>query len=185
MLQTIVYFAYSVDETYECAYSILKYLDVYNLKPPASHRLVIYTGHPEILEAYGSFFSGFELKPLIQTADRITTLDKLKGPGPVLCLEPNAYLVKELDEAVPGANNKNDEAIRRYDDLKEFRILLRNFFGRYQEESVPNQIKLIHHIDAKKIEEQKKQFEQLPLASRWLKKLMGKGWSIANYQRKI
>jgi hypothetical protein len=63
--------------------------------------------------------------------------------------------------------------------------LLKDFFGRYQEESVPNQVKLIHNVDAKEIEIQKKNFDDLPVTSKWLRKIMGKGWNIHNYRVKI
>ena len=68
-----------------------------------------------------------------------------------------------------------DKNIECYKDLKEFKILLKDFFGRYQEESVPNQVKLIHNVDAKEIEKQKNKFNELPLASKWFRKMIGKG----------
>jgi hypothetical protein len=185
MQQTIVYITSSLDQIYECAYSILKYLDVYNLKPPTDHKLVIFTNHPELLEVYGTFFNEFELRPIPPNEDRESILQQVKASstGPVHFLESNTYPVKKLETNASGT--VADGAIQCYNDLREFRILLKDFFGRYQEESVPNQVKLLHNIDAKKIEEHKKQFERLPLTSRWFKKLMGKGWSINNYQRKI
>ena len=178
MRKFILYIAGSLDEVYECAYSILKYLDVYNVKPPVDHSLVIYTNYPDLLEAYGTFFHHFELRPLPQNANRQLILSEFKkevGEN-VLYLDSNSYPVKEVD---------NEKSITSYKDLKEFKFLLKDFIGRYQVESVPNQVKLIHNIDAKEIEKQKIEFERLPLAAKWFRRLMGKGWNISNYLVKI
>lgn len=178
MRKFILYIAANLDEVYECAYSILKYLEVYNVKPPAHHSLVIYTNYPDLLEAYGTFFNHFELRPLSQNVNKPVILSEFKEEvgEPVLHLDSHSYPVKEVDD---------EKSIKSYQDLKEFRILLKDFLGRYQEESVPNQVKLIHNIDAKEIEKQKIEFERLPLASKWLRKLMGKGWNISNYLVRI
>jgi hypothetical protein len=178
MRKFILYIAFSLDEVYECAYSILKYLEVYNLKPPADHSLVVYTNHPELLEAYGSFFNRFELRPFNQTGNRSFMVSEFKKEvqGNVLYLEPNTYPVKKLDD---------DKSMECYNNLKEFSSLLKDFFGRYQEESVPNQIKLLHNIDAKEIEDQKKKFQSLPVTAKWFRKIIGKGWNIAQYKVRI
>lgn len=177
MRKIILYIALSLDEVYECAYSILKYLVVYNLKPPADHTLIVYTNYPELIEAYGSFFDQFELRPVPHNTDKQTIISEFKKEGEnVLYMESNSYPVKQVDDS---------NSIEHYNNLKEFTILLKDFFGRYQEESVPNQVKLIHNIDAKEIEKQKNKFENLPLASKWFRKITGKGWSIYNYRVKI
>lgn len=186
MQNYILYIASFLGEAYECAYSILKYLGVYNLKPPSNHTVIIYTDHPELLEAYESFFKRFELKqiPKNKTKQDIVEEFKAQTEGTVLYLETNAYPVKKIDHLfIKNGNDK--EAIEYYEDLKEFRILLKEFFNRHQEESIPNQVKLMHNIDAKQILEQKRKFLELPLTSRWFKKLTGKGWSIYNYKKKI
>lgn len=174
MRKYILYIASSLNEVYECAYSILKYLEVYNLNPPPEHVLVIYTNHPNLLEAYGSFFNQFELRPLFENTDKeaMVALFKNEVGDNVLYFDSNEYPVKKMD---------GDKSVECYQNLKEFPILLKDFFRRYQEESVPNQIKLIHNVDAKEIENQKNKFEQLPLAAKWLRKLTGKGWNISNY----
>jgi hypothetical protein len=180
MRNHLLYIAASLDEVYETAYSIIKYLEVYNLKPPADHKLVVYTNHPDLLEVYGSFFSEYEFRPLSANMDKNAIVNEFssRADGEVLYMDPNSYPVNKLEE-------QPDRNIKRYKDLKEFKLLLKDFFGRYQEESVPNQVKLMHNIDAKKIETEKRDFERLPLTSKWLRKLMGKGWSIANYQVRI
>src|SRR4029079_2511496 len=171
MRKSILYIAFSLDEVYECAYSILKYLEIYNLKPPANHSLIIYTDYPDLLEAYCTLFNQFELRSVPENADKQSIISEFKKDGGenILYLDSNAYPVKQVDD---------DKSIERYKNLKEFKYLLRDFFGRYQEESVPNQVKLIHNVDAKEIEKQKNNFERLPLTSKWFRKIIGKGWSI-------
>lgn len=178
MRKSILYIAFSRNEVYECAYSILKYLEVYNLKPPAGHSLTIYTNYPELLEAYGSFFNWFELRLIPKKADKQSIISEFKKEAGenILYVDSNAYPVKPIDE---------EKSIECYKHLKEFKILLKDFFGRYQEESIPNQIKLLHNTDAKEIEKQKMEFENLPFASRWFRKIIGKGWSIHNYMVRI
>ena len=175
MQKYILYIASSLNEVYECAYSILKYLEVYNLKPPAEHSLILYTNNPDLLEAYGSFFNRFEWRPLpANTTKELIVFNFKKEAGEnVLYFHPNTYPVNKIDL---------DNSIECYKNLKEFSVLLKDFFGRYQEESVPNQVKLLHNIDAKKIEDQKKAFENLPFSLKWFKKLTGKGWHISNYR---
>lgn len=178
MRKSVLYIASSLNEVYECAYSILKYLEVYNLKPPAEHSLIIYTNYPELLEAYGSFFNQFELRPIGENRDKesiLSDFEKEAGEN-FFYLDSHTYPVTKID---------SDKSTECYKNLKEFTVLLKDFFGRYQEESIPNQVKLIHNIDAKTIEDQKRQFERLPLASKWYKKLRGKGWNISNYQVRI
>ena len=178
MQKYILYIASSLNEVYECAYSILKYLEVYNLKPPAEHSLIIYTNNPDLLEAYGSFFNRFELRtmPANATKESILLQFQKEAGDNVLFFNCNTYPVNKID-----LNN----SIECYKNLKEFSVLLKDFFGKYQEESVPNQMKLLHNIDAKKIEDQKKAFEKLPFSLKWLKKLTGKGWNISDYLVRI
>ena len=183
MRKFILYIAFSVDEVYECAYSILKYLEVYNLKPPPDHTLIVYAPYPDMLEAYGSFFSQFELRTIPANASKESIINQLKqeAGGRLLYLDAETYPVKNIDSFFSSDPKIADDSTACYKSLKEFKILLKDFFGRYQEESVPNQIKLLHNVDAKKIEKQKQQFERLPLASKWARKIMGRGWDISNY----
>jgi hypothetical protein len=226
----LVYYLGSNDQVYECAYSILKYLQVYNIQPPQDDVLMVYTSHPELLEAYASFFNYYELRET-RGADRSTSLRNFleQHEGNMLYLDSNAYPVSDLsslfssiakgqvfassrnserdqrssaldrlavlgmksgdgqslDDALQHASTASIHCIARYDNLKEFRSLLRDFFKRYQEESVPNQVKLVHSIDAKQIEEQKNRFLRLPLYQRLLRKIAGKGWNIADYGAKL
>ena len=232
MQNYVLYFASSQDEIYECCYSLLKYLDVYNLKPPVDHSLVLYSAKPALLEAYGSYLNSFELKE-IQTgkANEESGMRNMEVKeifeqykGNILYLPPNAYPVKELEPLfaamnkgavykgqtetsshanpsqlpILGFNNGQQDAdfimrssrsnfagefIEQYENLKEFRELLRDFFKRYQEESVPNQVKLMHSINARQIQDQKNKFSRLPLYQRLLRKILGKGWSISKHAK--
>jgi hypothetical protein len=77
-----------------------------------------------------------------------------------------------------------DTYIFEYTNFEEFNQLLRIFFQKNEEESIPNQVKLIHHIDAATIQQQKEQFQQQPLLKKWLQTLSGRKWSIKQYESK-
>ena len=64
-MQYILYLAHS-KEGYinECRFSLLKYLSVYNLKPPADTAVVIYTDKPALFENFIPFFKAFYLEPV-------------------------------------------------------------------------------------------------------------------------
>ena len=179
MQKTILYIASNLDEVYECSYSILKYLEVYNLKPPADHSLIVYTNYPDMLDAFGSFFNQFELRPIPENKDKQVIISEFKQDAAknVLYFNPDEYPVKEVDDQI--------KSVESYKGLQEFKILLKDFFGRYQEESIPNQVKLIRNINAKEIETEKNKFESLPLAAKLFRKMIGKGWNISNYLVRI
>jgi hypothetical protein len=174
MQKSILYVATTVDEVYECAYSILKYLEVYNLKPPADHSLVVYTNHPDLIEAYGTFFNRFQLRPIPAGSDKQSIISQFTSEvgGKVLYFDSNEYPVNYINTY---------ESVQSYKGLNEFKVLLKDFFRRYQEESVPNQVKLMRNVDPKRIEKDKKRFQTLPFASKWFQKIIGKGWNISNY----
>lgn len=187
MRKTILYIAFTLDEVYECAYSILKYLEVYNMKPPTDHSLVIYTNYPDLLEAYGSIFHEFQLRPVPKdaTKEKMVQAFSTEVNGKFLHIENNTYPINKFDDSFANDSQDYDQSITSYRDLKEFKILLRDFFGRYQEESITNQVKLLHNVDAKKIEKQKTEFDRLPLTHKWFRKITGKGWHISNYRVRI
>jgi len=218
----LVFHAASTAEIHQCAYALLKYLNIYNLKPPAGQAVVIYTTAPARLDMYGTFFPQFDLR---ETSADKSSLDCLRDfcglhQGPVLFLGEQTYPIAELDTLFaaigdgqvyarhqPGAGvsalgfrsespasptdamsapfHPLDDYMAHYPNLKEFDELLADFFTRYQEESVPNQVKLMHPINAADIEAEKTRFLQLPLTTRLLKKLTGRGWRIGNYRRRI
>ena len=226
MPNTILYQAGTNEEIHNCAYSILKYLSVYNLKPPVDHALHIHTPNPASLEMYGSFFNRFELKESLSSPVTPQLLRQMMGAEEnVLYLGVHTYPNKSLDPMfndmnrgevfisktsalgtgqrspdsyeIIGFNNSGsaniDNAgsqdpffyIDKYRNLKEFNSLLKYFFKRYQEESVPNQVKLIQHIDARKIGEEKDLFQKLPFYTKLIKRVRGRAWSINQYTGKI
>ena len=222
----IIYIADRKEEINECAYSLLKYLDIYNLKPPPSHSVVIYTTEPAMLEAYGSYFTSFRLVDISgdPAPSRTAILQDFfaNNTGSILYMDGRSYPVKELEglfAAVERGNNffrhaegKKGEVreftilaagtafkpqlaawlsssnekppqgfIERYDHLREFDLLLKDFFRKNQEESISNQVKAIHHLNAHQIQDQKMQFQKLPFYTRMLRRITGKGWRIRNY----
>jgi hypothetical protein len=298
MQNFILYQAHSgIDHINECRYSLLKYLEVYNLKPPANIGFIIYTDQPALFEIFTPFFHYFELKEistnqiqewmgqarlshrvkleiLREFLDHVTgnllyldsdtyitgpinhlfadlakgdfylhqyrgTLDKpvsqhLSHLGKFLAGSEIAYNNKKVsfsyqqgiwDTAVIGINSqakelihdvlaltdtawnqhrrrsveqyafsycfthagevKTAQQIEHFNDLKEFRALLRKFFQKNEEESVPNLVKLVHHLDAATIRKSRNKFEALPFYIKWFQTLMGNKWSIKQYEKKI
>jgi hypothetical protein len=276
MQNYVVYRALTPEEINECSYSLIKYLSVYNLKPPKDQTVVVYTGQPARLESYASYFHHFDFKPPVLEEGRVSTLRTFfqQYNGNVLYLDTNTYPISPLEnifnelekgaafvlgwrkvipkksgekelrtirvnkqevrfdpaelnkwnDSVIGLNTKMksaldaiaadkksagnfdgamaekfllhhqlqqlnvktaDHAIAQYDDLKEFRDLLRKFFSKYQEESVPNQVKLASHTDAALIQQQKKEFNELPMLQKLMKRISGKHWNIRQYEKKI
>lgn len=299
MQNYILYQAYgSIDHINECRYSLLKYLAVYNLKPPADTAVVIYTDQPALFESYASFFTGFEMinvdkAQIQQWRGAIDFVHRVKievikdfftrYSGNLIYLDTDTYITEPLQPLFDGletgafylheyegvidktmhasfhkwddflrtntlhyndkqvdlsggvkvwnagviglnSNNKQllddvlaltdvvyqqfpkhiaeqfafsyclqkagtvktaDTSVVHYWNLKEFRKVLNLFFKRNEEESIPNLVKLCHHINAAEIQQQKNQYEQLPLYKKWLNLLTGRGWSIAQYTKKI
>src|SRR6476661_8573815 len=112
MANYIVYIAAKKEEIYECAYSLLKYLDIYNLKPPAHHSVVVYTTQPAMLEAYGSYISNFRMVDISADPQPAATaiLQEFFSAhtGNILYLDGRSYPIKELDPlfaAVERGNN--------------------------------------------------------------------------------
>ena len=223
MSNTIIYQASTIEQVHRCAYSILKYLSVYNLKPPADHSLVVHTHHEASLELYGSFFSRFSLKPdLPRAMDESLFMDIVKEQkGNVLFISSTSYPIRSLEPVfrqmdggkifeehratsggkpapvklnLMGRNERAEgsafgniqsetaeEFIAHYDPYPEFDAWLRYFFKRYQEESVPNQVKLIQHIDARTIAGERTRFLKQPLYTRLLQKIKSKAWKLSRY----
>lgn len=218
----LVYHAAAPEDIHQCAYALLKHLDIYNLKPPPAQQVVIYTTNPAALDAYGTFYNRFDL---IEINPEKTATDCLRSfceshQGPALFMGGSSYPVSELEpmfdeirggrvyadhqdptgvammgflaeaadsprKAMEAPYRKADGYLAQYPGLKEFARLLRYFFDRYQEESVPNQVKLMHPVDPIAIQKQKEDFLNLPFPARFLRKLTGRGWKIENYTKKM
>jgi hypothetical protein len=225
MPNSILYIADTPDEINGCAYSLLKYLAVYNLKPPAHHRIVVFTNSPATLEAYSAFFSSFEFrKPEGRGVMELLQQYSAGGEGNFLFLGNHTYPVQPLEPlfetitkgtvysdilvarrdkaplreiAVAGWKKEgtalSDAALRGghsagafiqlHHDITDFPILLRTFFSRYGEESIPGLVKMASAIDVSKIREQKQAFEQLPFLQKMKRKVLGRGWNIGRYVR--
>lgn len=260
----------------ECRYALLKYLSVYNLKPPAETGVVIFTDAPSAFDVYSSFFNRFEIMTEFN-ADLLKNYQKLlkSYTGNFLFLGTGSYAVKPLEsvfyaisnstiyslpaekqqvqswlkqyqekqvnfkgsraqftenlrywsaEALGVSNHQvhlvedaielqrvleqagaqkesgslalsyvvQDQTIASladslvtYTNLKEMGELLDVFFNKNQEESVPNQVKLVNHIDAVKIRLHKVQYQKQPFYKKWIDKIRGNGWSIRQYEKKF
>jgi hypothetical protein len=74
--------------------------------------------------------------------------------------------------------------ILQYRNFTEFYWLLDQFFTRNAEESIPNLVRLAHHLDACTLREGKKEFQNLPLLRKIARTLTGKQWSIRQFDKK-
>jgi hypothetical protein len=284
MSNYILYLAGSdANRVNECRYSLLKYLALYNLKPPANIGIVIYSGVPAIFESFDPFFEQFELKettePLPSKLEFINKALELKERN-VLYMEPDSYFTTPVDSIfenlssgdllfytkkqtdyndaqfnkirellssdkisidepsigsiqkkgfysteIIGLNTKalplvqkmtdlysklalhlpaeiseefacnyyaSDAAVETlenkatsYRNFHQFKNLLRLFFEKNQEENIPNLVKLMHHIDAQTILQEKKQYDSQPFVKKLLSALAGKAWSVRRYQNKF
>ncbi|MBD0351255.1 MAG: hypothetical protein ICV51_01320 [Flavisolibacter sp.] len=299
MQNHILYQAYGgIDYINECRFSLLKYLSLYNINPPADTAIVIYTDQPALFEAYDTFLRHFDLvlvtkEQTEQWKGESNFIHRMKieiikdfftrNSGNLLYCDTDTYAVTPLEllfeniekgdfymheyegvidkEVIPSFykwhnflqgktfqyNNKQftyvnhlkmwnagvigisdryrqllddvlaltdviykqfqkhtveqfafnyclqqagvvhsaTENIVHYWNLKEFRFLLRSFFVKNEEESIPNLVKLIHHINTVEIQQNKEQYGQLPVFKKWLMTLTGKNWSIKQYERKF
>ena len=282
----------------ECRFSLLKYLAVYNLNPPATTAIVVYTDQPQLFEAFIPFFNQFHIIPI--GSRELKDWQGAKGAAPrikpavmqhfvathsghMLFLDTDTYITEPLEpiwsrmetgaiflhqsegvlQAQANAAYKKWDAILQshaiaygqktlaytanlqlwntgavglsssqvsvvtdtlaltdalylllaekqaasiaysyclgraaavkdlaetvvhYNQLKEFDVLLRLFFKKNEEESIPNLVKLSHALNPKLIGQEKQQYQELPFYKRWLLALTGKGWHIRQYQHKI
>ena len=271
----LLFQANSKQQVAECRHFLLKYLALYNLKPPADTTAVIYTNDPGAFESFGNFFTRFEMPAVasdLSTKTRVLQhfLQQHNGAVlycdtatyPVQLLEhlfadiekgtpylhsPHRYAETELDKAlrfftpprdktatavatpaarvnvwhaaVVGLNDRAKDALAKlvedenptanilavnynytkvfselgkikgaakyifeYSGLPEFSQLLESFFKKNEEESISNQVKLLHHIDAATIQQQKEDYLQQPLFKKWLQIITGKKWTIKQYE---
>lgn len=159
--------AQNIDKINKCRYALLKYLEAYNLKPPADVAVVVHTDQPAFFESYIPFFHKFEIKGIVET--------QIKKEGG----KDNFLNSNESKDSIQVPQLKD------YDKLKEFGQLLFAFFKKNEEESIPNLIKLARHLDIDAIQKDKKEYDALPFYKKWLQTLSGKKWSIKKYEKKF
>jgi len=289
---------HGIDNINKCRYAILKYLEVYNLKPPPDIAIFLYTDQPAYFESFIPFFSQFGIKEvsLAQAREwagpnrsssrvRMQILAEVNSHfhGNILFLDNNCFptqsieaIYSELESgdcymhsslgtflnnedkssqklsnllssnsfqsngaaletkdlvmfhpAVIGlnssakeviedaielsdliykqfphpiiesfaysysfqSNNKRvkscDKSFSCYQDHKSLLRLLRSFFDKNAEESVPNLVKALHKVDIEHIWKKKLEFDSLPLYQKWMNTLTGKGWNIKSFEKKI
>ena len=276
----LLFHAHTAQQVTQCRYFLLKYLSLYNLKPPTETTVVVYTHQPVAFEGFTSFLPFFEMRDvavLPNNAAKTTVLHQFlnrkngnalycdAASYPVQPLEPlfesikkgdlflhapHRYPENELSKAfrkftslrdhtatspktpptlpvtvwrtaIIGINTQHMELLEKtmqvetplersvtidaavtkvfsdagkinsaapyifdYSQFKEFSQLLQHFFTKNEEESIPNQVKMLHHIDAAAMQQQKEQFQQLPVLKKWMHTLTGKQWSIKKYESK-
>lgn len=81
--------------------------------------------------------------------------------------------------------NACDGQVAYFKDEKALLWLLRSFFNKNAEESVPNLVKALNKIDFETIWKKKLQFDSLPFYKKWINTFAGKGWNIKSYEKKI
>lgn len=257
MLNYLIYQATDNASINECRYALLKYLTVYNLKPPADTVMVINTSQPAPFDAYASFFERFEVNEITSNTSQLKLLQHVmtgKEGNAIIC-HTATYPIKPLDELynkvaaneivlfeakdVHHPKNKKDivallldtpiiginsmhmqkfDALNKatapdtqlqetlslsallqkhvltdgandffagYQNFKEFSSLIQLFFSKNEEESIPNLVKLIHHLDEDELRKEKQAYDRLPLHKKLWNKLQGKEWSVKQYENKF
>lgn len=297
MQNAILYQAYGgQDFVNECRYSLLKYLQVYNLTPPAHTAIVVYTDMPDAFADFAPFLQRLSTRPLtnetvqkwrgaINFVHRVKIemlLDFLQTyQGNVLYCDTDTYplapiqpmledirrgdfylheyegminkavnpsfhkweaflsqtplfynskpvqfskKIKMFNAGVVGLNSADKYVLQdvlaltdtiyakfpkhiaeqfafsycmqnsgtvktaghlvaHYWNLKEFRQLLQRFFTVHAEESIPNLIKKLHHVDAITIQHEKNAFVRQSFLRRLVQNVSGKAWRIAHYEK--
>ena len=85
-----------------------------------------------------------------------------------------------------GANSGIIEnTINSYRNFPAFKKLLQAFFARNEEESIPNLVKMVYHLDAETVLQEKNKYDSQPFVKRILSVLSGKAWSVRQYQNKF
>jgi hypothetical protein len=294
----IVYLAHTgPGYIYECCYSLLKYLSVYNLKAPVNTSIVVYTDQPEKFENFIPYFANFKIEEVstgkikewqgdVQYVHRAKPkmiqdfFTKYKGN--LLFFDTDTYITKPIEYLWQGIENNNvymhqsegvidkrkNKEFRKWDDflktakinfgnksfqynpnfeiwnsgviginasyankfeeivtmidsvhkqfpkhiteqlacsylfeenniqptkdnivhywdLKEFKKLLTVFFTKNAEESIPNLVKMVHHIDAHQIMQEKMKYEDLSVAQKLMAALTGRTWNIQQHIKKL
>lgn len=97
----------------ECRFSLLKLLQVYNLRPPAGLGAIVYTDKPQAFEAFIPFFKAFALEPVndallnswiagtgyVHRAKTKMIQDALaKHPGNLLFFDTDTYITAPVDD---------------------------------------------------------------------------------------
>lgn len=72
-----------------------------------------------------------------------------------------------------------------YEDVKEMAPLLKTFFSRNEEESLPNLVKKAHAIDANAIRKEVAGARNAPLLQKWWNNLLGRNPVLQRYQKKL
>jgi hypothetical protein len=72
-----------------------------------------------------------------------------------------------------------------YKGVTEVTKLLKIFFVRNEEESVPNLVKRVHYLDAEIIQKEAAVIRKAPLLKKWMGFITGKNNLVQRYQKKL
>ena len=78
-----------------------------------------------------------------------------------------------------------NNSIFSYRNFPGFKKILNLFFEKNQEESISNLVKMVYHLDAQTIWQEKNRYDSQPFVKKILSSLSGKAWSIRQYQNKF
>ena len=120
-------------------------------------------------------------KEVIDDAIELSDLIYKQFPDPIIESFAYSYSFRSNNKSVKSC----DESISCYQDHKSLLRLLRSFFDKNAEESVPNLVKALHKVDIEHIWKKKLEFDSLPLYQKWMNTITGKGWNIKSFEKKI
>ncbi len=88
----------SLNQLNECRYALIKYLSVYNLKPPSATSVAIYTDRPAFFEAFAPYFDEFKMELPTGLSKSETINNALNEfEGNLLFCDTNTYPVMPLE----------------------------------------------------------------------------------------
>lgn len=104
-----------------------------------------------------------------------------------LVTEVPETVAEEFAFAYYSGNNSSTitGSIYSYQNFSAFKKLLQAFFAKNQEESIPNLVKLVYHLDAQTILQEKVSYDRQPFVKRIFSALSGRAWSVRQYQNKF
>jgi len=120
-------------------------------------------------------------KEVIEDVIELSDLIYNKYPNPITESFAYSYSFQANNRQVKSC----EKSVFYYHDEKPFLRLLRSFFEKNAEESVPNLVKALNKIDIKSIWKKKSEFDSMPFYQKWINTLVGKGWNIKSYEKKI
>jgi len=120
-------------------------------------------------------------KEVIEDIIELSDLLYKQHPHPIIESFAYSYCFQANKEQI----KNSDDRVVYFKDEKALLRLLRSFFNKNAEESVPNLVKALNKLDIEAIWKKKEQFDSLPFYKKWINTFAGKGWNIKSYEKKI